>query len=210
VSELGIIEKLRQDHEVGTFDCGQPDLNRFPQRFAWTNQQSHSAQTFVLSVEGSVRGYYSLAAGAVRHDDASDRARKGQPRHPIPVIVLARLAVDHRLQSRGVGAALLKDALTRVAAAADIIGVRAVLVHAKDERARAFYEHLGFDPSPTDPMHLMLVMKELKARLRASPSPRRASRAGAQEGRRVERKSSRETRRPSVAARATDHSTPKR
>ncbi|MGD9878572.1 MAG: GNAT family N-acetyltransferase [Reyranella sp.] len=164
----GVIEKLRQDHDVESFDCEQPELNRFLHRFAWTNQQAHGAQTFVLSDQGHVRGYYSLAAGAVRHDEASERTRKGQPRHRIPVVILARLAVHRRLQGQGVGAALLKDALVRIAAAADTIGIRAVLVHAKDERARAFYEHFGFDPSPTDPMQLMLVMKDLKARLRAS------------------------------------------
>lgn len=168
MTALGVIEKLRQDHEVENFDCGQLELNRFLHRFAWTSQQAHSAQTFVLSDHGSVRGYYSLAAGAVRHEDASERSRKGQPRHPIPVVVLARLAVDNRLQGRGVGAGLLKDSLLRVAAAADTIGVRAILVHAKDERARAFYEHFGFDASPTDPMQLMLVMKDLKKRMRTS------------------------------------------
>ena len=113
-----------------------------------------------------MRGYYSLAAGSVAPEKASERVRKGQPGYPIPVILLARLAVDRRLQGKGVGAALLKDALFRASGAADTIGARALLVHAKDDKARRFYEHFGFEPSPTDPLHLFLVMKDLKARIR--------------------------------------------
>jgi len=103
----------------------------------------------------------------VAHELASTRVRKGQARHAIPVILLARLAVDRALQGQGVGAALLKDALLRTAAAAETIGARALLVHAKDEQAREFYEHFGFEPSPSDPLHLMLVMKDLKTRIRS-------------------------------------------
>jgi GNAT superfamily N-acetyltransferase len=114
-----------------------------------------------------VRGYYSLAAGSVAPEEASERVRKRQPRYRIAVILLARLAVDRTLQGRGVGAGLLKDALLRAADAADTIGARALLVHAKDDEARRFYEHFGFEPSPTDPLHLFLVMKDLKARIRS-------------------------------------------
>jgi GNAT superfamily N-acetyltransferase len=166
VSRRGAIEKLTQAHEVDSFDCGQTELNRFLTHQAWVSQQSNSAQSYVLADNGVVRGYYSLAAGCVAHESASTRVRKGQARHAIPVILLARLAVDRALQGQGVGVALLKDALLRTAAAADTIGARALLVHAKDEHARVFYEHFGFEPSPSDPLHLLLVMKDLKARIR--------------------------------------------
>lgn len=166
MSGRGAIEKLTQAHEVDSFDCGQAELNRFLKHQAWVSQQANSARTYVLAERGVVRGYFSLAAGSVAHESASTRVRKGQARHAIPVILLARLAVDRALQGQGVGAALLKDALLRTAAAAETIGARALLVHAKDERARGFYEHFGFEPSPSDPLHLMLVMKDLKARIR--------------------------------------------
>lgn len=161
MSGYGTIEKLRREHRLEDFDCGREALNRFLQRHAWNNQQSGSAQTYVLAKDLLVSGYYSLAAGSVTHDEATARVRKGQARHPIPVILLARLAVDSRLQGRGVGPALLKDALLRTASAASTIGARALLVHAKDERARSFYEHYTFEPSPSDPFHLFLIMKDL-------------------------------------------------
>jgi GNAT superfamily N-acetyltransferase len=161
VSEFGSIEKLRREHQLDEFDCGRDELNRFLKRQAWANQQSHGAQTYVLAREMRVRGYYSLAAGAVAHDEAPERVRKGQARHPIPVILLARLAVDVSVHGRGLGAALLKDALRRTAQAAETIGARALLVHAKDDNAKAFYEHFTFEPSPSDPYHLLLIMKDL-------------------------------------------------
>ena len=106
---------------------------------------------------------YSLAAGAVEHADAPRRIGKGLARHPIPVILLARLAVDRTWQGRGLGKALVKDALLRTAAASDIAGIRDLLVHARDDEARAWYEALEFEPSPTDPCHLFLLMKDLRA-----------------------------------------------
>jgi len=161
VSEFGAIEKLRREHVLDTFDCGKQDLNRFLNRQAWNNQQAHSAQTYVLVKDLAVLGYYSLAASAVSHDDATERVKKGLARHPIPVILLARLAIDVLLQGRGIGPALLKDALLRVAQAADMIGARALLVHAKDDNAKGFYEHFDFEPSPSDPYHMLLIMKDL-------------------------------------------------
>lgn len=157
----GVIEKLRREHSLDRFDCGKEGLNRFLKRQAWNTQQSHSAQTYVLAKDFVVRGYYSLAAGSVRHEDATERVKKGRARHPIPVILLARLAVDVSLQGQGVGPALLKDALLRAASAADTIGARALLVHSKDEQAKGFYEHFDFEPSPSDPYHLLLSMKDL-------------------------------------------------
>jgi len=162
VSEFGAIEKLRREHLLDSFDCGKEDLNRFLNRQAWSNQQAQNAQTYVLARELRVLGYYSLAAGSITHDQATERVKKGLARHPIPVILLARLAVDVSIRGKGVGSALLKDALLRAAHAADTIGARALLVHAKDDGARAFYEHFTFEASPSDPYHLLLIMKDLR------------------------------------------------
>lgn len=162
MSEFGSIERLRREHVLDGFDCGNEELNDFLKRRAWNNQQANSAQTYVLSCDLEISGYYSLAAGAVTHAEATERVKKGLARHPIPVILLARLAVDRTLQGRGVGPALLKDALLRTASAADTIGARAVLVHAKDDKAKRFYEHFNFEPSPSDPYHLFLIMKDVK------------------------------------------------
>jgi len=104
-------------------------------------------------------GYYSLATGSVVHAEVSGKVRRNQP-DPIPVILLGRLAVDHEEQGRGLGAHLLRDAILRTVEAANIIGVRALLVHALHERAREFYLHFDFEPSPTDPLHLFLLMKD--------------------------------------------------
>lgn len=114
-------------------------------------------------------GYYALAAGSVEPAQAPERVKKGLARHPIPVILLARLAVDRREHGNGLGKALLKDALIRAAGAATAIGARAVLVHAKDEEARTFYEHFDFEPSPTDPLHLFLLMKDLQRTVPHTP-----------------------------------------
>ncbi len=161
MSEYGVIEKLRREHVLASFDCGKEDLNRFLKRQAWSNQQAHSAQTYVLAKDLIVLGYYSLAAGSVSHDAATERLKKGMARHPIPVILLARLAIDASLQGKALGPALLKDALLRAAQAADTIGARALLVHAKDDNAKGFYEHFNFESSQSDPYHLLLIMKDL-------------------------------------------------
>ena len=164
---FGAVERLRRDHEVDAFDCGKEALNRYLKRHAWANQQAEAARTYVVAVGLSVVGYHSLAAGSVSHDEATSRVSKGLARHRVPVVLLARLAVNRAHQGLGLGPALLKDALQRAAAACEIIGARALLVHANDGEARAFYEHFGFEPSPTDPLHLFLVMKDLRARIRS-------------------------------------------
>lgn len=155
------VEKLRFDHETEAFDCGKAELNRFLSRFAFLNQRANTAQTYVVCRGTQVVGYYSLTVGQADHKDAPARISQGMARHPIPLMILARLAVDGREQGQRLGAALLKDALLRCAAAADIAGIRALFVHAKDEEATAFYRHFNFQPSPTDPHHLFLLMKDL-------------------------------------------------
>jgi GNAT superfamily N-acetyltransferase len=160
------IEKLRVDHDLSQFDCGKEELNRFLKRFALTNQQAQSAQTYVACKRNAVVGYYSLAFGAVTHEQTPERVKKGLARHPIPVMILARLAIDQSMQGRGLGQGLLKDAIERTVRAADIGGLRAMLVHAKDDAARVFYEHFNFEASPTDPYHLFMLIKDLKRILR--------------------------------------------
>jgi GNAT superfamily N-acetyltransferase len=156
------IEKLGPKHSLDGFDCGRDELNRFLTRFALVNQQAAAAQTYVAVSGESVVGYYSLAVGEVACDDAPDRLRKGLARHPVPIMLLARLAVTTAWQGHGLGAGLLKDAMRRTLQAADIAGIRAFAVHAMDETARRFYEHFGFIPSPTDPLHLFLLIKDIR------------------------------------------------
>ena len=162
---LSGIEKLDATHDVAPFACGKKPLDRFLKRFALANQNANSARTWVACRGSRVIACYSLAAGSVEYADAPQRVVKGLARHPVPVMLLARLAVDRIEQGRGVGKALVKDALLRTAAAADIAGIRALVVHAKDDGARAWYESLEFEPVPADPRRLFLLMKDLRALL---------------------------------------------
>jgi GNAT superfamily N-acetyltransferase len=157
-------ELLTVLHEVSGFDCGSAPLNNYLKRFAVLNNAAGSARTFVACVDDSstVAGYYSLCAASIERVAAPERIAKGMPAHPIPVVLLARLAVDQKHQGKRLGSGLLRDALARAAAAAEAIGIRAVLVHAKDSSAAAFYSHFDFVPSPTDPLHLMLLLKDVK------------------------------------------------
>jgi len=160
---LSPIHKLSGDDLTDSFACGQDDLDRFLKRFALANQAANTTQTYVTCRAGRVVvGYYSLAVGSVKREIAPSRAVKGMARHPVPVMILARLAVDRSEQGSGIGKALLKDALLRTAQAADIAGIRALVVHAKDDAARRWYEQFDFEPSPTDPLHLFLLLKDLK------------------------------------------------
>ena len=159
------VRKLTPADDVALFDCGQPALNQFLQRYALVNQKAHSAQTYVCCWQGQVVGFYSLAVGSVDVADAPLRVVKGLARYPVPVMILARLAVAQAHQGKGLGRALLKDALLRTAQAADIAGIRCLVVHAKDDAARQWYASWEFEPSPTDAYHLYLMLKDLKALL---------------------------------------------
>lgn len=161
-----IVEKLRRDHAIDDFDCGKEPLNRFLKKHAFQNQQSNASQTYMLVEDKTVCGYYTLVVGSVEHHEAPARLTKGQARHPIPIMLLARMAVSSDSHGMGIGPALLKDALQRTLQAADIAGIRAFAVHAEDDEARGFYEHFDFIPSPTDKMHLMLLLKDVKALLK--------------------------------------------
>ncbi len=163
---LSRVEPISESHDLSRFDCGAHEsLNDWLKRFALTNQKNESTRTYVVHRSGVVVGYYSISAGSVSVGEAPARIAQGLARHPIPVILLARLAVDKAEKGTGLGKALLKDALARIARAADIVGARAVLVHAIDEQARKFYEHFDFEPSPIHELQLMLLMKDLRKAL---------------------------------------------
>jgi GNAT superfamily N-acetyltransferase len=157
--------KLQRTHAVDTFECGADALNIFLKRFAMSSQLANASQTYVAEFGAHVAGYYSLAVGQIDHDKAQGRLTKGMARHPVPVMVLARLAINQSWQGKGLGKAMLLDALRRTAQAADIAGIRAVIVHAKDEDAKTFYEHFDFVPLPGEPLVLYLLMKEIKKAL---------------------------------------------
>ncbi len=160
------VEKLRREHPTEGFDCGAEPLNIFLQRHALQNQQANASQTYVALTDNDLVGYHTLVVGGANHGDAPERVSRGLARHAIPVMLLARLAVSRHWQGKGAGSSLLKDALARGLAAAEIAGVRAFTVNAKNDNARAFYAHFNFVPSPTDPMHMFLLLKDVRAVLR--------------------------------------------
>src|SRR6266536_5236629 len=159
-------EPLGKHHRLDKFQCGEPALDEWLKRHARTAQASDSARVYVATLEDgeTVVGYYALAAAQVAADDATARALKGQPRaRPVPAILLARLAVDRDHQRAGLGRSLLQDVLLRCLDAADAIGARVLLVHAKHEAAKAWYVQYGFEESPTDPLHLLMLLKDVRA-----------------------------------------------
>src|SRR5665647_2045659 len=151
---------LTDSHRTASFDCGKNRLNDFLVRRALENQKGGKSRTYVALRGCAVVAFYSLAPGSVGPPDAPERIAKGQGGQALPVILLARLAVALEEQGKGVGRYMLLDALRRSIEGADVIGGRAVLVHAEDEEARGFYVHHGFEPSPTDDLHLLLLMKD--------------------------------------------------
>ena len=166
-ASLSQVEALTMAHDTSHFDCGgHISLSDWLNRFAWMNQQSETSRTYVVHRAGRVAAYYSIATGSARREDAPIRVAKGLANHPVPIILLTRLAVAKTEQGAGLGKAMLKDALVRIAGAANIVGARAVLVHAIDAEAAEFYKRFGFEPSPANDLHLMLLMKDLRMGLR--------------------------------------------
>ena len=157
-------EPLTDRHEIESFSSGQASLDAWLRRRARANQASGASRTYVVCEKKRVIGYYALASGAVTLESASGRFRRNMP-NPIPVAVLARLAVDRNWQGRGIGRALFRDAARRVEQAADAIGIRGIVVHAISEEARNFYLSLGFETSPGDPMVLLVTLLDLRAAL---------------------------------------------
>ena len=161
--KLSAPQPLLALHDLNEFDCGEPVLDEWLKRRALVNHLSGASRTFVVSDQDNrVYGYYAMAAGAVSHQAATSSVRRNMP-DPVPVMVLARLAVDTRAQGIQLGASLLQDAFNRAVAVSQNAGIRALLVHAINDRAKQFYEHYGFQASPWHPMTLMLRMNRLAA-----------------------------------------------
>ncbi len=156
---------LTAQNEVNSFECGAPALNHFLQHHALANQANGAARTFVSVSQSRVVGYYSLAAASIEHAAASLRVAKCLARHPVSMLLLARLAVDKQVQGQGVGRSLLQSALTKYLQACEVIGCRALMVHAKDESAARFYQGYGFEASPVDAFHLYLLTKDIRKTL---------------------------------------------
>ena len=159
---------LKNAHILDKFDCGNYTLNTWLRRYPMQNQRANSARTFVVCNEDNVVGYYSLAVGSIEYELASKRTQKGLARHSIPVMILARLAVDLGYQRKKIGCGLLKDAVLRTLQASEHAGIRVIFVHAKDKKAQNFYEHFGFEPSPIDPLKLMLLIKDARKTIESS------------------------------------------
>ena len=151
-------EKLTAAHDLVLFQCGEPELDDWLKHKARHNEESGASRTYVVCIGRQVVGYYALAAGAAAHRDAPGRVKRNMP-NPVPVMVIGRLAIDLSFRGRGIGSALLLDAVLRTVQAAEIAGIRAILVHAISENAKRFYEKLGFMASPTNPMTLMITIQ---------------------------------------------------
>lgn len=157
-------EPLTEAYDLTTFDSGVASLDNWLKRRAHTNQISGASRTFILTDEQRVVGYYALASGAITVTAGVGRFRRNMP-DPIPVAVLGRFAIDQSQQGRGLGRALFRDCALRVTHAADAIGIRGIVVHAISEQAKAFYQTLGFDPSPSEPMTLMVTLADIRVLL---------------------------------------------
>jgi GNAT superfamily N-acetyltransferase len=166
-SPLSSPEPLGDEHQTDSFDSGEPAQDDWLRRRARANQTSGASRTYVVSEGARIVAYYALASGAIAQAAVSGRFRRNMP-DPIPVVVLARLAVDRNYQGRGLGRALFRDAARRVVHAAGTIGIRGIVVHAISAEAREFYIALGFDPCPAEAMTLMVTLRDIRATLESS------------------------------------------
>jgi GNAT superfamily N-acetyltransferase len=157
-------QPLGNEHRINGFDCGVGSLDIWLVKHARAAAGAGSARTYVVvdTEQDRVVGYHGLSLASIEHADATERGRKGMPQHPIPAMLLARLAVDKAVQGKGIGAFLLKDAMSRALSVAEQAGMRLLFVHALNDKARAFYEHFCFEPSPTDAMNLQLLIKDIR------------------------------------------------
>lgn len=149
-------------HRLEEFDCGKPALTEWLLRHARQAQVSGSARTFVACDGERVAGYYSLTVGQIDTLEAPERVRRGMGQYPIPLIILARLAIDLDYQKRGIGFSLLQDAIRRAVAVAEHAGIRALLTHPLDAEAEAFYKRFGFEPIPDNQRALILLLKDAR------------------------------------------------
>ena len=159
-------ERLSSKHEARAFDSGTPLLDGWLRNGALRDDAAGAVRVYVVCRSTQIVAYYSLANGAVFKSSVAS-ARLREPSASVPVMILGRLAVERGWQGRGVGKSLLRDAVLRTLQVAAVIGIRALLVHAKDEEARTFYQRCGFLPSPIDPLTLMLPLKAARAVLDA-------------------------------------------
>ena len=164
MSSYSLPRPIAEDDDDSTFDSGEPSLDEYLHKRALANQVQGASRCFVTCRDGRVVGYYALASASIQHREVAGKVRRNMP-DPVPVILLSRLAVDRRAQGSGLGRNLLRDAILRSVEASEIIGVRALLVHALKDTARTFYERFDFEPSPTDPLHLLLLMKDARTLL---------------------------------------------
>lgn len=162
MSGYSLPRPIAEDDDTSDFDSGESSLDGYLRTRALTNHLQGASRCFVTCRDGRVVGYYALASASVQQRDVAGKVRRNMP-EPLPVILLSRLAVDSKEQGSGLGKDLLRDAILRSVEASEIIGVRALLVHALDDGARAFYAHFDFEPSPTDPLHLLLLMKDARS-----------------------------------------------
>jgi len=180
VGGLSPPQLLADHHDIDSFSSGEASLDDWLRRRSRANQVSGATRTYVACEGESVIGYYALASGAITVESAPGRFRRNMP-NPIPVAVLARLAVDRHWQGKGIGRALFRDAALRVAQAAEVIGIRGMVVHAISEEAKKFYVALGFDPSPREPMMLTATLSDIQAAAHAKderPRPPHGGRKG--------------------------------
>jgi GNAT superfamily N-acetyltransferase len=159
VHQIGPPEKLSAAHDVSQFESGEPALDDWLRRRALANEVSGASRTYVVRIESRVVGYYTLCAGAIAHTHAPGRIRRNMP-DPVPVMILGRLAVDQACHGHGIGSGLLRDAVLRTLQAAEVAGIRAILVHSISDAAKRFYEKHGFAASPVDPMTVMITTAE--------------------------------------------------
>jgi GNAT superfamily N-acetyltransferase len=170
-ADVGAPETLCGDHDLSSFNSGTPALDDWLRRRALGNQQTGASRTYVICAGRRAIGYYALAVGAIAQAEATGRTRRNMS-DAVPVMVLGRLAIDTAFQGRGLGHALLRDAMLRTLQAADIAGIRAILVHAISDDARSFYQRCGFQPSPVDPMTLMIPLRDVKQTLMSEKGDR--------------------------------------
>lgn len=172
-ARFGAVEPLGSHHRVDHFDCGREQLDRWLCAYAGQGQRRDTARTFVVCRRGKtdVVGYYTLVASQVKQDEATSEVRRGTSKHfPIPICLIARLAVDHSEQGAGLGRSLLLDALQRTERASRSVALRAVLVHALDKEAAGFYERFGFKPASAEPLTLMVPLEAIRRTLGTSRS----------------------------------------
>jgi len=162
--EISAPEHVTPEHDLAAFDSGIPALDDWLKRRALANEETGASRTYVVRAGSRVVGYYALATGGVAQAAATGRVRRNMP-DPVPVMLLGRLAVDRAYQDRGLGAGLLRDAILRTLQAADLAGIRAILVHAISEEAKRFYGRHGFVESPVDPMTLMITVADAERAL---------------------------------------------